>query len=296
MRETTKDGRVPMHGEVQPLERRQLCAANTGDVIPDHISLLEVQGPQGDTFVRVDTVYLSGSDWAPAFMRYLGDISPGSGSDAYGVLAWTAEGTMPLAPWINVDRISIRFLAFGGRTLVEREDLAVSGVNRPAYAFSGFRYDADTDTATWALDRPVANDRLLLDLNGDPPDGVREGVEGNYLGDFLQGGDFRLRLDILGGDAARDGQVNALDLATIKGRLNRSTTNPGDGTVNPYSILRDVTADGRINALDMAAVKQRLNTRLPDGEPGAVGAASDPPVLKPSFPTRELFGSEPILA
>lgn len=255
------------------------------------------QGMHGDTFVKVDTVYLSGSGWAPNFKQHLEDVSPGSGSGAYGVLAWTEQGTLPLAPWVNIDQISIRFRAFGGRTIVQQEDLAVRGVVRPVYAYAGFRYDAETDTATWTLSRPIGCDRLLLDLNGDPPDGVREGIEGNYLGDFLQGGDFRLRLDVLSGDGVRDGRVNALDLAAVKGTLNRSTSNLGRGSSNPYTILSDHNADGRINALDMSAVKQRLNTELPPVEPSAVaGATSDSPALAGSSPTRELFASQPILS
>jgi hypothetical protein len=85
-------------------------------------------------------------------------------------------------------------------------------------------------------------------------------------GNGTEGGDFDFRINVLGGDATQDGQVNALDLAFIKQRLNRTSTNPGQGNA-AYSPFADVTADGSINALDLAAVKQRLNRRLPAGEP-----------------------------
>ena len=67
---------------------------------------------------------------------------------------------------------------------------------------------------------------------------------------------------MLGGDTTGDGVVNASDVADVKRRLTRSTTNPGSG-LGAYTIFADINADTRINALDLAAVKARLTRRLP---------------------------------
>jgi hypothetical protein len=107
-------------------------------------------------------------------------------------------------------------------------------------------------------------------------------------GDGAAGGDFRFRINVVAGDATRNGRADALDLAAVKQRLNTRQPRPGAPASN-YDPFVDVTADGRINALDLAAVKQHLNTAIPGPPPPAAGA----PV--PSV-TRELFGTEPILA
>jgi hypothetical protein len=68
--------------------------------------------------------------------------------------------------------------------------------------------------------------------------------------------------------------VNALDLGTVKAKLNRTATNPGIGPTG-YSVFADLNADGQINALDLGVVKSHLNTRLPDGQPAAAAALPD---------------------
>jgi hypothetical protein len=79
-------------------------------------------------------------------------------------------------------------------------------------------------------------------------------------GDGTPGGDFLLGVDVLAGDATRDGAVNALDMSDVKRRLNSAATTPPPSL---YSVFADVNGDGRINALDLGAVRQRLNRRLP---------------------------------
>jgi hypothetical protein len=181
-------------------------------------------------------------------------------------------------PWVGgVNQVSIQFAAAVG---VDQSDLAVRGVQVPAYATTSFAYDPVARTATWTLDRAVVEDKLMLDLDGDAPDGVRNAA-GDYLdgewqqggdlfpsGNGVSGGDFEYRINVLTADATRDGSINALDLAYAKARLNRTAANPGTGT-NAYSVFADVNTDGRINALDLGIIKGRLNRRLPTGEPAA---------------------------
>ena len=176
-------------------------------------------------------------------------------------------------PWNGgINQVSLRFTA--DPTGLEQGDLVVRGVNTPTYAVTGYSYDAGTRTGTWTLGTPIFNDKVRLFLD----DALVGGLDGEWLdanaaesypsGDGTVGGDFGFRFNVLRGDATQDGRVNALDLAFIKQRLNRTATNPGSGGA-VYSVFADLTADGSINALDLAAARARLNDALPTGEPAA---------------------------
>jgi hypothetical protein len=182
--------------------------------------------------------------------------------------------------------------------------LRVTGTAVPVYGVSDFSYDPQTATAVWTLDRPVGADRLGLHLDAGP-DGVRGSDNGLALdgewsdgasafpsGDGTPGGDFAFRINVLPGDATRDGVVNALDLAQIKRRLFRR---PGDGVVGAaaYSPFADVTGDRVINALDLGAIKLRLNAALPAAPPAIPSAGGGLPFE--SSVTRDLFASVPVL-
>ena len=69
-------------------------------------------------------------------------------------------------------------------------------------------------------------------------------------------------LNVLGGDATRDGSVNALDLGAAKRSLNAVV-----GATSRYDVFADVTGDGRNNALDLGAIKQALKARRYLGRP-----------------------------
>lgn len=225
----------------------------------------------------VTNVFVNGTGWQPAFRDALPGNSAGAG--ALGLAVPGGAGQLATLPWAGVNQISVRF---SQAVAVEQADLAVRGVNREAYAFSNFAFDAASRTATWTLAEPVANDKLLLDLNADSPDGVRGAGNGPFLdgewnngadafpsGNGTAGGDFLFRVSVLTGDADRagaGGAVNALDLSDVKRRLNRSLASPGSGA-GAYGVFADITADGRINALDLSGTKQRLNQRLPAANP-----------------------------
>ena len=219
----------------------------------------------------------------PAWLAAFRDALPGStaATSALGFAVPVGADQLRAVPWTGITQVSI---LFSQAISVQQGDLAVRGVNVPTYAFSSFAFDPATRVATWTLSRAVGNDKLIFDLDADSPDGVRGGAAGN--GPFLDGewtngtdsfpsgngtagGDFRFRLNVLPGDADRGGVVNALDLAALRQRLNRSTTDPGTGG-GAYSVFADLTGDGRINALDLSVARQRLNQRLPTGEPTAL--------------------------
>jgi hypothetical protein len=173
----------------------------------------------------------------------------------------------PVLPWVNLDRVTVRFR--GGAAGIDRDDLRVRGTNVASYAVADFSFDPVTHAGTWRLERPVENDRVVIELNTND-DAAPE---------------YQWRTNVLAGDSTGDGGVNASDLGDLKRRLNRSLASPGTGTA-AYSVFADVTGDGKISALDLGAVKQRLNRRLPAATPVAVGAT---PV------TEEFFISAAIL-
>jgi hypothetical protein len=228
--------------------------------------------------LNVAQVSAGGTAWAAPFKTYL------QGQGIGGQFGFTVGGgaaqSSPL-PWNTINQISI---AFSGDVQVDQADLAVRGVNVASYPITGFVYDPVSHTATWTLGRTIGNDNLILDLDGDAPNGVHAAgaggqfVDGDWTtggtfpsGNGTPGGDFRYRFKVLAGDVTRDGRVNAVDLSDAKRRLNRT---PGDGVVTgAYSAFDDVDGGGRINALDLSAIRQRLNQTLPATEPAGTATA-----------------------
>jgi hypothetical protein len=227
----------------------------------------------GDFFgARVTQVFVNGQGVTGqtsangAAFRYLAGID-----NAYGYPVPGGANQLKSIPWSNgVNKIALRFDNDVSGTLGQ-EDLAVRGVNNMAYPISGFAYDPATKTGVWTLASPVVNDKVRLFLD----DALVSGLDGEWTtgqaypsGDGF-GGDFNFRINVLLGDANQDGVVNALDLGTIKQKLNKTATSPGSGR-SGYSVFADLNADGLLNALDMAIAKFRLNNRLPADEPAAL--------------------------
>ena len=194
-------------------------------------------------------------------------------------------------------------IRFDEQVLVADVDLAVFGVRAFRYEFSDFDYDDVTHIATWTLPQPVGNDRLLLDLDGGrsgvvDTDGARLdgewfGVQDSFpSGDGVGGGDFRFRLNLLAGDANRDGRVNAVDWFDLRRKLKTTAAAPGTGPA-AYSALHDLTGDGAINTPDLLTVRRNLLRSLPAGEPGPIIMAGAP--TRRGIPiTRGMFGEYPI--
>ena len=246
--------------------------------------VIDVETQFSQAAPRVNQVYVSGSSWTQEFKDYLEDT--GQGSSRYGFVIPDRDQLNEL-PWINLDQVSIRF---SEDVLVDPGDLAVRGVNVPEYALdpASFRYDADTRTATWRLanGQVFANDRLLLDLDGEGEQGVKD-KDGNLLdgewrnpggpnqnrgdnfpsGDGSPGGDFRFRINTLPGDTDRNGVVAAPDFGETKKRFFTSPRNPTN-IYSTYNAFYDVDGNAFINAVDFSEVKKRFFKALPPGEPG----------------------------
>jgi Dockerin type I domain len=95
-------------------------------------------------------------------------------------------------------------------------------------------------------------------LDGEWSDGTSAFPSGNGGA----GGDFRFRINVLPGDADRNGTVLANDFSEVKRKFFSSTTNLGSGAA-AYSIFHDVTGSGNILADDFSEVKRRFFNTLP---------------------------------
>ena len=220
----------------------------------------------------VRQVYVSNSAWTAAYRNYLD--ARRLGDSVFGYAVPDGANQLDVLPW-SVNRVSVRF---NQGVSVQSGDLTVRGVNvrPPGYAIDAFTYDPVSFTATWTFTPAAATDRLVFTVDADAAAGVQSllglrldgdwnnGADAYPSGNGAQGGDLRFRVNVLGGDATRDGRVNSLDLASVRQRLNTASTDIGRTL---YSAFVDVTGDGRINALDLASVKQRLNAALPATQP-----------------------------
>ena len=209
----------------------------------------------------VAEVYARGSAWLGTdgddlnvtFKEYLAANALGDAEFGYRVDNLPAGSTLP---WNNVDQLVLRYTAPPtGAAVPTAAGVILDGV-RSDYAVTSV---AQLDPQTYLL----TLDRAL----GTPPGGS-PGNDGDRVTLSVPGGaagrTFTLPLATLQGDADRaGGRVNALDVAFVKSRLNRTATQPPPTSGAAYSPFADVNADGRVNALDLAAVKSRLNKALP---------------------------------
>ena len=233
--------------------------------------------PPRDLPARVERVFASSARWTAEFRRAL--AAQGLGDEALGLAVGGPDPAgwrlhRPRLPWRSVDRIAVRF---DDDVVVSADDLKVMGRRFADYPIArapdgspAFSYDPATRTATWTLARPLEEDVVTVEVDGDAPRGVTDSaglpLDGNA--DAAPGGDFAAAFDALAGDIIPDGVVNALDASYVKQRLNRSLANPGTGPA-AYDVFADLDGDGRVNALDLAFIKQRLNRRLPTDGPAA---------------------------
>jgi len=229
----------------------------------------------------VEGVFVKGTTWDSAFLNSLD--SQGSGLASVPGLGYAVpDGAAQLntLPWSNIDTISV---AFSEDVVVGQGDLAISGVNVPAYTITGFNYDAIAHTATWTLAAPINTDRLAITLVDSVHDALGHALDGQWhdgtsafpSGDGTAGGSFRFAVNVLPGDANHDGVVNAVDAALVMANW---------GVSGAVLIPGDFTGDGRVDANDEAILGSRWGARLPapaeEGSPEALGVSATPLVPK----------------
>jgi parallel beta-helix repeat protein len=236
--------------------------------------------PVIDPGPRVTAVFVGASAWGPAFTRHLQDTGTGEPSLGYLVPAGPAQ-LSPL-PWANLNQVSLRF---NEPVTVQQDDLIVHATTGdglpglPRYNVMSFTYDALTRTATWRLRGAITRpDRLLLDLDAGGASGVKDAA-GNALdgewddaadafpsGNGAAGGDFQFRVNVLPGDADRNGRVNVLDRAIVQRAAGSAVPGPG---MHPgaYSVFKDLDGSGRVNAIDVVFARKYQRRRLPEPSP-----------------------------
>lgn len=250
---------------VERLESRQLL---NGDA--PVLSSVEVQsGPPP----RVQDVHVSGSAWSDDFKNYLDEAN--LGTVPYG--RWIPTNYAAILPWVNVDRITIRFTH---DMAMEPEDVLIRGVAAAAYPVESVQssFDADTFTTTATVVLAGAGfvkpDNLLIEIDGDPG-GVEAGPGGLLLdGDRngIPGGDFVFRMSVVPGASTLGANVGHTDLQTVRQVLGTSATD--SRTTGPfYHASADLNADGRVNFTDLAHVRKRLYTYAPLTAPQVAATA-----------------------
>ena len=210
---------------------------------------------------KVEAVYVYNTSWMAAFRGALN-----GGDKGFGIAAGADQ--LKSLPWTNINVIRIQF---SENVTVESSHLQLKGVNTANYSLpgSGFSYDAATRTASWQLSAGLGVDKLQIvlseavsDVAGNQLDGAWTDSTSNWpSGDDGTPTAFRFRLNLLGGDCSRNGDVNLTD---VLGARNRQFTVPGHAN---YSIYDDVNGTGSINLSDVLDVRNRQFTSLPAGEP-----------------------------
>ena len=229
----------------------------------------------------VEAVYVRGTAWAPEFMGELVEEGLGDANLGYRIASGSA-GEDEL-PWSNVNRVSIKF---GGTApvTVAQDDLAwASGANIP-YAVTSFAYDPITRVASWTLDKPLAN---FTTTNRQTADKVNFALDGDAGGASISGGDYRFRLNVVPGDANRNGNVSPTDYGSVRSGIGRNTTDEGTAPTN-YTVFKDVNANGNVSPTDIGVVRGNTGANI-----GNVPNPSGPASL--ASITEELFGATPIL-
>jgi len=225
----------------------------------------------------VQGVFADSTQWSAAFHDYLTNNILGD----RGFRVSDGADQLKDLPWVNLDRVSIRF---NEDVTVTQGDLLVSGafVTTYGYAASGFSYDPSSFTATWTLDRSLPAEKVRLQLRDTVHDSSGAALDGEWSdgadtygsGDGTAGGNFNFRFNVVPGDVTRDGRVNAIDIAHVRTRVGRSTTNPGAPGTATYTAFDDLDGSGDITGDtngsapgDLGYAKGNQNGTLPAADP-----------------------------
>jgi hypothetical protein len=225
---------------------------------------------------QVAQVYVNGTGWAQGFRDFL--QAGGLGSVDFGY-AIPPTDVLHYLPWSNINKVSLRFdRDVQGR--VGQTDLSLKGVKVAQYLVTAFTYDPASRTATWTLDKPIAN---FTSTNRQTADVATLGLSQSL-------GGFGAVLHVIPGDANRSGTVSPQDIGFVRSGAGRSTTDQGTSPRH-YTIFKDVNGSGTLTPTDLGVVR---------GNNGAdIGPllASPPPLgaRRSASVTAELFADGPPL-
>jgi len=155
-----------------------------------------------------------------------------------GSTAWETEliskieSNTQALPWTNVDQLTLRF---SEPAVITSDQLTIRGGQSGSRLVESFKYDAQSQSATWTLTGVLPSDRFLLELDGDglQPATDEDGAaidgdwnHGQYFpsGDGAAGGDFEFPFSVLPGDANQDGVVSESDFEILKAQFGSKRT------------------------------------------------------------------------
>ncbi|MCH7849699.1 MAG: hypothetical protein IIB53_15230, partial [Planctomycetes bacterium] len=148
-------------------------------------------------------------------------------------------------------------------------------------------YDEASRVLTVSFDSAVRDDRLtivvdysIVDVDGQELDGEISAPANASLpsGNGVRGGQAVFRINILQGDANRDGLVDDADLAIIVASIGLCVGEPG------FDSNADLNGDGCVNAIDANIFISAQGRTLPSGDgvlPSVVQITPDPSLIVP---------------
>ncbi len=173
--------------------------------------------------------------------------------------------------WI-VDDVGLTHVevGFSEPVIVPREAIVVwlvsRGIGQDEVDEFTHSYDADSNVLSMTFDPPLKDDRITVvldytieDVSGRPLDGEVLDPRNAKLpsGNSVNGGQGVFRINVLQGDANRDGIVDATDSESVTASLGLC-----DGEAN-FNTAADLNGDGCVTAADGDIVSQALGHELP---------------------------------
>jgi hypothetical protein len=212
------------------------------------------------------TVRVGSTDWNDDFLDFV---------DPALHLGYAVPANAAPLPWTNLNQLSVTFtqsLQKAGGGALTADDFSIVSVDQVDYnaLVSDFLYDSASHTATFTFISSIETDTLIVSIDAANLQDERGHV---------QPGIYQFRLDVLPGDADRNGAVTMDDVNSIRQRQ-------GTGTVSGapeahYSIFHDLDGSGGIVGTDVGRALLRLGGELPADEPA-------PPALSATVPAGEL--------
>ncbi|MEX2187102.1 MAG: tandem-95 repeat protein [Pirellulales bacterium] len=206
--------------------------------------ILRLSGAGQNVFISAATA--DATPWVGATLSLRGSLWSGAvSSQSSSSTATTAIGggttqlptqgfAADVAPWSNVDAISIRF---DSPVSIGSAGLRIAAASGETYGVRNYIYDAAARTATWWLDRSLAADNYVVSA---APLGTSVDFHASTFAPQ------EVRFSVLPGDVNGDGAANYLDAIAVRNNFATAAT---------YSLASpryDLNANGVVDAADVA--------------------------------------------
>lgn len=231
-------------------------------VMGDNIGIVTVI--DDDTPLVVTSIQVGSTDWAPQFRTYVDTTD----SDFGYPIPFGPNQMAPL-PWANIDQLQIRFSQDISNSFAA-ELFAVGGYRLANYQgqILSTTYDPFDYAVTITLDRPLADDRILLVASDLITSNTGNRLDGEWItgvstqsGNGIEGGNFEFHFDVLPGDVNQSREIRANDgFASLRRQL-RDIGSPD------YLMFADIDGSGTIRSNDGFFSLSRQFSEKPVGTP-----------------------------